>query len=395
MNILYVTTALLSYPHTGCMLRTFNIARQLSKVGRVTMLGVSHRFDPGAVSLCRKEFAALHLIELPSYAGMPKPWGELRRKWDMHWPFAAGLKADAAGQALYSRLLGENDLVWFHTLGAALPFNAPPPAASVMDLDDLNHCKYDLRAQQDAALRFRCSARVQSLKWKRHEFKSLNQYGTVVVCSDEDKRYLAADNVRTVPNGFTSPPAKPVRPAADPDRLGFIGTLGYGPNYKGLLWFRENVWPRILRQNPRMRLRLVGSPPPEQYRVEAEGFESLGYVENPDREIETWSAMIVPILYGGGTRIKIVEAFSKLCPVVATPTGAHGIHAAAGADLLLAADPETFADCCLDLSAHPEKGRALAESAWRLFTERYTWDRIGQAVIAIARETAANKGGAR
>jgi len=392
MNILYVTTALLSYPHTGCMIRTFNIARQLANVGRVTVLAVSHRFDPDAVKVCREAFEAVHLVRLPAYAEMPKPWGELRRKWDMHWPWTTGLKADAEGQALYARLLAENDLVWFHTPGAAQPFKAPLSRACVMDLDDLNHCKYDLRAQQDETLRFRCSARVQAFKWKRHEFGALRQYGAVVVCSDDDRRYLGADNVHTIPNGFALPADKPVRPAVDPDRIGFIGTLGYGPNYKGLLWFREQVWPRIRRQNPRMRLRLIGSPPPAQYRVEAEGFEPLGYVENPDGEIGTWSAMIVPILYGGGTRIKILDAFSKMCPVVATPMGAHGISAVGGTHLVLADDPQGFANGCLDLSANPEKGRALAESAWRLFTERYTWDRIGEAAARIALDAAGKAG---
>jgi hypothetical protein len=45
--------------------------------------------------------------------------------------------------------------------------------------------------------------------------------------------------------------------------------------------------------------------------------------------------MVVPLLSGGGTRIKILEAFSRLCPVVATPVGAHGIEVTGGKHLLL------------------------------------------------------------
>jgi glycosyltransferase involved in cell wall biosynthesis len=393
LNLLYVTTALIAPPQTGCMIRTMNIARQLAKCGTVTMLAVSHLFDEHSVNLCRSEFSAFHQIPLKPYSAHPVPWGEIRRKWDMHWPFSYGISADAVGQRLFAELAGEHDMVWFHTLGAAFPFYTQRRSCpSVMDLDDLNHCKYDLCSRHETNLRFRCSARVQSYKWKRHEYHALKHYDIVTVCSDFDKRYLAAENVRVVPNGFEPPAEKPEGRKPAPFRLGFIGTLGYGPNVDGLVWFRDKVWPQIRRRCPQMELRLIGSPPPPKYKVEAEGFTYLGYVRDPADEIRTWSAMIVPLLSGGGTRIKILEAFSRMCPVVATPVGAHGIEVTGGKNILLADEPALFAGHCLDLSSHPEKGQSLAEEGWRLFCERYTWDRIGDSIRAIIDELKSQKG---
>jgi glycosyltransferase involved in cell wall biosynthesis len=391
LNILYVTTALMAPPQTGCVIRTMNIARQLARRGRVTVLAVSSLFDSVSEQACQKEFSRFYRIDLKSYNSISQPWGELKRKWDMHWPFSTGLQANAAGRRLFTELVQKSDIVWFHTLGAAQPFGEQQLPLSVMDLDDLNHCKYDLCSRHEANYRFRCSARVQAYKWKRHEYQALKHYDIVTVCSDLDKRYLAAENVRVVPNGFEPPAEKPGGRKPDPLRLGFIGTLGYGPNVDGLIWFRDKVWPEIRRWRPQMELRLIGSLPPPKYKVEAEGFTYLGYVRDPAEEIQTWSAMVVPLLSGGGTRIKILEAFSRLCPVVATPVGAHGIEVTGGKHLLLADEPGLFAEQCLDLSSHPVKGQMLAEAGWQLFGERYTWDRIGDSIRAVIDELKSQK----
>ncbi len=375
-KILYVTPFLDMPPHSGGAIRTVNLCRQLSQCGQVTLVWVSQQIDGHTVELCRKEFPAFHPMALKPYADYPAPWGRIKHKWDMHWPFGYGIAADAADQKRFAELAGSHDVVWFHTLGAAFPFRKQTLPLSVMDLDDLNHCKYDQRRRHDTNLRFRWSAKVQSLKWRRHEFDALKQYDIVTVCSEHDRQYLNTANVRVVPNGFTLPPQKPDR-APDPHRLGFIGSLGYGPNYDGLVWFRDTVWPLIRRRKPHMELRIVGSPPSPRYHVAAPGFTHLGYVEDPAAEIQRWSAMIVPIPYGGGTRIKILEAFSRMCPVVATPLGAQGIEAADQKEILLADAPRQFADCCLDLSDRPEKGKMLAEAGWTLFAEKYTWDKIG------------------
>lgn len=390
-KILYVTTALIAGPHTGCMIRTLNVCRQLAKYGRVTMLAVSDKFDAAAVEMCKDEFPDFHQITLKAYSDFSVPWGELKRKWDMHSPFKTGMIATRLQQEQFSDLAGACDIIWFHTLNAAGPFRARPRKAAVMDLDDLNHCKYDMRAAQDARFRFKCSAKVQSFKWKRLEYQALKDFDIVTVCSQCDQQYLATDNVRVVPNGFTLPPQKPQWAPGAPDRLGFIGTLGYGPNRSGLLWFRDKVWPQILAQRPSMQLRIIGTPPEPRYQVSAPGFTPLGYIEDPSEEMRTWSAMIVPIIYGGGTRIKILDAFSRLCPVVSTPMGAHGIEVQDTQHILLAPTETAFADSCLSLAQSPQRAHTLAEAAWHLFTEKYTWDKIGLSVRDILNEITARK----
>jgi glycosyltransferase involved in cell wall biosynthesis len=82
---------------------------------------------------------------------------------------------------------------------------------------------------------------------------------------------------------------------------------------------------------------------------------------------------IAPILAGGGTRLKILEAMAAGRPVVATSIGAEGLQAEAGRDLLIADDPYSFANGCLALLRSPALSRRLAESARRFVRSRYDW----------------------
>jgi glycosyltransferase involved in cell wall biosynthesis len=386
LNILYVTTALLSPPYAGCMQRTFNIARQLKRCGRVTLLAVSRCFDPDSVALCRAEFERFEQITLRSYSDFPAPWGEIIRKVHMHWPSQCGIRAGRSDQVRFETWVNQHDLVWFHTLGAQTPFLLTPPKNAVIDLDDLNHCKYELSSHHQPTLRFRLSAKVQARKWKTLEQKALDKYTAVVVCSDQDKQFLgSSDKIGIVPNGFNPPLVVPQWKSPNSCRLGFIGLLTYGPNRDGLIWFRDKVWPQIRSQKPEMKLRIVGRLPLEKDYVAADGFEYLGYVDDPTEEMQSWSAMIVPIPYGGGTRIKILDAFSKKCPIVSTTIGAHGIQVVHKKNILLADDPGEFARQCLSLSNAPERGKQLAEEGWKLFTEKYTWDEIGKSISVVAK----------
>jgi glycosyltransferase involved in cell wall biosynthesis len=91
--------------------------------------------------------------------------------------------------------------------------------------------------------------------------------------------------------------------------------------------------------------------------------------------------MIVPVHWGGGTRVKIAEAFSKKCPVVSTSLGAFGYEALNGEDLLLADNVQDFASACVLLLKNTELGMRLSENAWKKFLKKWTWDAIGASVL--------------
>jgi glycosyltransferase involved in cell wall biosynthesis len=218
--------------------------------------------------------------------------------------------------------------------------------------------------------------------WRRRENRLIGRFNVLVVCSEEDRKYLGnSTRIHVVPNGFDVPETVSLDEHTTPVRLGFIGLFHYKPNEEGVKWFIEEVWPSIRREVPEATLRLIGSGS-EAFARSEHGIEGLGWVADPGPEIATWAAMVVPILRGGGTRIKIAEAFARRCAVVATSTGAYGYDVVAGRELLRADSPPAFASACVSLLRDSELRERLSANAFVKFQQSWTWDAIGSRVAA-------------
>ena len=127
----------------------------------------------------------------------------------------------------------------------------------------------------------------------------------------------------------------PVAPDVAARRALFVGNFSYEPNRNALRFLLDEAMPRVWAQLPDARLRLVGAgleqPPSADARVEA-----LGFVDDLADAYEGVSAAVVPLLQGGGTPLKFVEALAYGLPVVATPRAAAGLAVRDGEHCLLA-----------------------------------------------------------
>jgi glycosyltransferase involved in cell wall biosynthesis len=177
-----------------------------------------------------------------------------------------------------------------------------------------------------------------------------------------------------VPNTVALPaPRDPPKNAAN--RMLFVGNLSYQPNIEGLQWFIRNVIPLIgrLSGSPPV-LRLIGGSPGAEV-LALNGIEGVEVVANP-LELAShyrWADLIViPIFAGGGTRIKLLEAFAYQVPVVSTSLGAEGIAADNCRHLLLADTAQAFAFACTELLTNQEHSSALTRRARRLVETRYS-----------------------
>jgi len=194
------------------------------------------------------------------------------------------------------------------------------------------------------------------------------------------------EHVHVIPNGFERQPCEPVRNPSDPPRIGFIGLYSYAPNLEGMRWFVRSCWPLIKQQIPDARLRVAGQDSDGPFKPDAPDVDGLGYVIDAASEIATWSAMIVPVRQGAGTRVKIADAFSRKCPVVSTHLGAYGYDVRSGRELLLADKPDDFAKACVSLIRDRTAASAMADRAYAAFLQNWTWDAIAPRVWAAAED---------
>ena len=167
----------------------------------------------------------------------------------------------------------------------------------------------------------------------------------------------------------------------------FQGSLNYAPNMDAADWLIRDIAPRIRTRVPGAGIRLVGRPTPGVERLHAPpSVTVVGRVAEMDPELELADLVVVPVRYGSGTRVKILEAFAHRIPVVSTTIGAEGLDVTDGLHLLIADDPDSFADRCERLLTDADLRRQVVDAAERLFEERYTFAAAQDRIRAVVHE---------
>lgn len=177
-------------------------------------------------------------------------------------------------------------------------------------------------------------------------------FGAVLVCSEMD--YGKISMKKYINNTFIIPNSYPIdRLSSNVNSAGyenrnvflFVGTLNYGPNSNGLEWFLESIFPYIQKVNRSSILLVVGRDPEEKLIAKCSGVPGIELHANvPDVGpfYERCGIVVVPILSGGGTRIKILEAGMAGRPVFSTPFGAYGLDVTDGKDIMIFNDRKSF-----------------------------------------------------
>jgi glycosyltransferase involved in cell wall biosynthesis len=398
-RVLYVTPYWPLRVTCASELRAIEIARTLQAFGQVDMVVVDA--EGGG-----DEYAAAAHKEFPvacCVAVRPRPNQTVAMKlnWLLNprslYPHGCGVYADAMRRV--EALAESHDLVWFAKLRTPNMFPRWHWPHAVADIDDVPSTFEASVVKQARGMRRRVMAWLRYWTWRRRDALLGDRFNVLAVCSAPDRRYLASIGVRApvhvIPNGFSRPAITPVRQPAQPPRIGFIGIFDYAPNLEGLRWFVRECWPIVKRELPDARLRLVGRLSDGPLKPEGSDIDGLGWVADTNAEMATWSSMIVPILMGAGTRGKIAHAFSVKCPVISTTLGAHGYEAHHGRELLLCDTSEAFASACVKLSREPQTGAAIAERAWAMYLQKFTWEAIRPCVWAAATEGLLQQRGSR
>jgi glycosyltransferase involved in cell wall biosynthesis len=155
----------------------------------------------------------------------------------------------------------------------------------------------------------------------------------------------------------------------------FVGVFGHHPNVDAMRFFCTEIWPTICEAaDSPPTLAIVGHNPPDEIRQldEVAGVTVTGFVPETAPYYRNSQVAIVPLRAGGGTRIKILEAFALGVPVVSTTIGAEGLDVESGRHLLIADTPDEFAAACLRLLHDAELRERLVQSATDLFRRTHS-----------------------
>jgi glycosyltransferase involved in cell wall biosynthesis len=221
-----------------------------------------------------------------------------------------------------------------------------------LDLDDIEHISFRRSTSQLPKWYEKILNYMQLPALLLNELRAIKLADKTFVCSELDRSYLRSrwrlTGIVTVPNAITIPEPQPL--TLDPILL-FIGSYGYKPNVDAAKFLIDKIWPKIKMKIPEAKLIIAGSNPKRinGYDNNIPGVTFTGFVDDLEGLYREARIVCAPILSGGGTRIKIIEAAAYGKPIVTTRIGAEGLEMRDGHELFLRDDPEAFAQICLQL----------------------------------------------
>ncbi len=213
---------------------------------------------------------------------------------------------------------------------------------------------------------------------KKYEGGLCRNFDAVLAVTEEDRRWLveagAREDMTVIPIAIDTDEQAFIQRKPSAPHIVHIGTMYWPPNIDGINWFLDEIYPLVKQQVPDVRCTLIGARPPASITERATSDPSLtvtGYVDDPVPYLRDSSMMVVPLRAGGGMRVKILNALSQGIPMVSTTVGCEGIAVTNDKDILIADEPQAFADATAKLLKDAalnqkitQNGRHTAEQAY-------------------------------
>jgi glycosyl transferase family 1 len=385
MRILWVVTKPPWPLHDGGRVVVANTLRALRAAGHEPLL-VSP-FDPTSddrdhLTAALREFCEPYLVAAP-----PRPLGpSIVRARARGLPVTIGRHTLPAVSAEVERVLARHPCAVVHAEQLqALPQCEPARRRSIPIVLRAQNVESDLWSESASRWSLvRGVVRREAARLAGYEGRAVREVAATIALTERD-----AERFRVLSNGGC-----PIHPLAVPfpDRLPpaaaplagepavVVLASGWIPNRDGAGWFCRTWWPHVRAQCPRAILHLFGRVPGIR------PAPAIAVHEPPVDSREAFAPgaiLAVPLRIASGVRVKILEAWARGVPVVATPQAAAGLDARDGRELLIAPDPPGFASAIGRLHADPSFAQASVDAGRALLRARHDPLRIAERLASI------------
>jgi len=379
-------------PTSGGKKRTFHLLDALARLATVDLITFSEHPEAEPSRLLHGICRRVEIVRLPEHSRRLLPFlaRNLRRLARGVNPlidrFSEASVCEAVGRHLrhetYDIVVLEHSWIAHYI---PLVRDAQPRARIILDCHNIES---DLWRQyyehppkfwhKPAAYRFWRSA----LEQERTYLRLADLVWVVSEPDAERARALAPSaRVQVLPNGTTPLPREALSASATGAPIvGFLGSLQYPPNESGMRFFLDRIWPVIRAAVPDARLMVIGRPSAwllRRARTDAH-LLAVGEVSDVTPYLRQWALMVVPLLHGGGTRMKILDAWAHGIAVVSTSKGAEGIRATPGEEVWIADTPNEFARAVIHLLRDAAERHRLARGGYERARRDYSWETIAE-----------------
>lgn len=278
-------------------------------------------------------------------------------------------------RALEECLETSPDAIFAHRLSAMCPLlrisnSSIPPV--FFDMDDIEHVVLERYIKNRNNLRSHL-LKLLLPSLTRGEYKAVKLASKTFVCSESDRKYLSGKfqlpGISVVPNAINTPKLESLTSELN---ILFLAS-DYGLNVQATEFLIQHIWPRVVNKVPTAKLTIAGiSPDKLNFKhSDVPGLELPGFVKDLDALYKQTRLAIVPMLVGGGTRFKIIEAAMYGKPTVSTTVGAEGIELADTKEILIEDTPESISGACVELLKDFELSKKIGLAARKKATELY------------------------
>ena len=404
MRILWVKAGKLLPVDTGGKIRSYNILKHLAARHETTLLSYyGGDRDMGYEQAIQAELPGTRVIHTGALDGSTfKRAVDYLGRFPSAAPYAVSKFADAEIKRIVGVCLQEQryDVAICDFLGASMNFPAASATPTVLFQHNVESILWQRQATHEPNWLKRLAFKIEAAKMTRYEARAVGKFTHVIAVSDADRDLLGkmlkpmtdAARISVVPTGvdLAQYRAETGESATEPLVM-FLGSMDWEPNIDGVDYFHREIWPRIKQAVPNARFRIVGrNPHPRIQRLAASSKEGdvevTGTVPSVIEHLREAAVFVVPLRIGGGTRLKIYEAMAMGKATVSTTIGAEGLDVNHGQDILLADDPDSFAQSTIALLQDTTRRQQMEQAAaaqaakfdWPLIADRF------EEVLALA-----------
>ena len=231
---------------------------------------------------------------------------------------------------------------------------------------------------------------------RRFEIQQLNSFDAITVFTPQDKQVMAyysvSKPVEVLPVGINLQHYQPDSTQTEFPSLFFLGSLDWLPNREGMEWFLDNFLKDLTEGDLNVKLYVAGNDIPEQfddYEVMGKIFIQ-GEVDDALEYVNSKAIMIVPLLCGGGMRVKIVEGMAMEKCIISTSLGAEGINFTDGENILIANTREEFYQAIKKCIKDEAYCRSIGLNARKLIEEQHDSVKVVDRYVKFYQELLSN-----
>ena len=394
-KLLFLCQTLPYPPDSGVAIRTYHVLRALSRVFDVTALCFYRRkgglapADPTPALEALRQFAHVEAFPLPQeHSAMRLVWDHLRSVARNRVYSTFAYQSDAFERRV-RELLADRCFDLVHVDSIVLSHYFPLLAGLPVVCGHHNVESALLRRRASAERGWRSAyLAFQAGLMEREERRWCEASTLNVTVSEADRAQLEAlvpgARCVVVSNGVDTARFRADPPAGRGDGIVFVGGLEWFPNEDALRYFCEEILPRVRAAGHDVPVRWVGRAPEATRRAYAQrhGVELTGYVEDIRPLVRDAACYVVPLRVGGGTRVKILDAWAMGKAIVSTSIGCEGLAAEDGRNILIRDDPRSFAEAVCAVLQDGTLRQRLGSEGRRTVERLYDWERLGESVQA-------------